>query len=193
MTIAAMYSEQFMIFQINNQWLLWVSIAFLFISEIIVLCVPFGRRMPWNYVFLLIFTLSESYLVSWACSYTAQTSGKYIVFMAAIMTLAITVAATCYAMFTRSDFTVKWGIVVVLLCAMLFMGIFSIFWYSRFLYILYCTIGVLIFGIYLIIDTQMILGGKRMAFTIDHYVAAAMLLYIDIIQIFLYLLAMLRR
>ena len=39
----------------------------------------------------------------------------------------------------------------------------------------------------------MILGGKRMKFTIDHYVAAAMLLYIDIIQIFLYILAMLRR
>jgi hypothetical protein len=73
------------------------------------------------------------------------------------------------------------------------MGIFSIFWYSRFLYILYCTLGVLLFGIYLIIDTQMILGGKRMQFSIDDYVAAAMLLYIDIIQIFLYILAMLKK
>lgn len=124
---------------------------------------------------------------------TAETDGKFVVIIAATMTLAITLAATLYAMFTKTDFTTKWGIILVILCALLFLGIFSIFWYDRFLLILYCTLGVILFGIYLIIDTQLILGGKRLQFSIDDYAAAAMLLYIDIIQIFMYILAMLKK
>ena len=41
------------------------------------------------------------------------------------------------------------------------------------------------------IDTQMIIGGKSVELAIDEYALAAMLLYIDIIQIFLYILRML--
>lgn len=96
-------------------------------------------------------------------------------------------------MFTKEDFTVKWGIVAVLAMAMLMLAIFGIFSKSNFLYSVYCVIGVVLFGIYLIIDTQMILGGRRMQLTIDEYVAAAMLLYIDIVQIFLYILNLLNR
>ena len=47
------------------------------------------------------------------------------------------------------------------------------------------------FGFYLIVDTQMIMGGKSIELSIDEYILAAMLLYIDIIQIFLYILRIL--
>lgn len=73
------------------------------------------------------------------------------------------------------------------------LAIFGIFWPTRFLYCVYCSLCVLLFGIYLIIDTQLILGGKRISLSIDEYVAAAMLLYIDIITIFLYILQMFGR
>mgnify|MGYP000982385759 FL=1 len=62
---------------------------------------------------------------------------------------------------------------------------------SPFLTNLYCCVGVLLFGFYLVIDTQMIIGGKSVELAIDEYALAAMLLYIDIIQIFLYILRML--
>lgn len=77
--------------------------------------------------------------------------------------------------------------------AMLMLGIFSIFAWSPFLNNLYCSLGVILFGIYLIIDTQLIIGGKRLAISLDDYVVGALLLYIDIIQIFLYLLQMFGR
>jgi FtsH-binding integral membrane protein len=48
-----------------------------------------------------------------------------------------------------------------------------------------------IYSIYLIIDTQLILGGKNAELTMDNYVLGAVLLYIDIIQIFLQLLRIL--
>jgi FtsH-binding integral membrane protein len=40
----------------------------------------------------------------------------------------------------------------------------------------------------LIIDTQLILGGKNKELTLDNYVLGAILLYIDIIGIFLEIL-----
>jgi FtsH-binding integral membrane protein len=52
-------------------------------------------------------------------------------------------------------------------------------------------VGVLLFSIYLVIDTQMIMGGKSVELRVDEYTLAALLLYIDIIQIFLYILQLL--
>jgi len=49
----------------------------------------------------------------------------------------------------------------------------------------YCFLGVVIFGLYLVLDTQMIVGGRRMELRIDEYLLAALLLYIDVIQIFM--------
>lgn len=163
------------------------------VSEIIVLCMPQGRKFPINMIFLSTFTLSFAYIVSYICSITAESNGKFVVIIAAVSTLAITVAATLFAMFSKTDFTVKWGIIIVISSALLFLGIFSIFWHDRFMVILYSSLGVMLFGIYLIIETQLILGGRRLQFSIDDYVTAAMLLYIDIIQIFLYILSMLRK
>jgi FtsH-binding integral membrane protein len=98
-----------------------------------------------------------------------------------------------YAIFTPTDFTMKWGIVIVLLVAMLMLGIFSIFMWSPFLTNLYCSLGVIVFGIYLVIDTQMIVGGRRLELSMDDYVVGALILYIDVIQIFLYLLQLLSK
>lgn len=81
----------------------------------------------------------------------------------------------------------------MLLAAMLLLAIFGIFGHSNFVRTLYCGLGTMLFGVYLVIDTQMILGGRRMQLTIDDSVQGAMLLYIDIVQIFLYMLEMMGR
>lgn len=51
-------------------------------------------------------------------------------------------------------------------------------------------LGVLIFGLYLIFDTQLILGKGRHKLSIDDYVLGALILYIDIIMIFIYILSL---
>jgi FtsH-binding integral membrane protein len=48
-----------------------------------------------------------------------------------------------------------------------------------------------VYSLYLIIDTQLILGGKNLELTMDNYVLGAVLLYIDIIQLFLQILKIL--
>jgi FtsH-binding integral membrane protein len=101
------------------------------------------------------------------------------------------VALTIYACTTDTDFTTSMGLVLVLVVCLMILGITSMFVNSPFLTNLYCCVGVLVFGLYLVIDTQLIMGGKTNNLAIDQYILAAMLLYIDIIQIFLYILRIL--
>ena len=57
----------------------------------------------------------------------------------------------------------------------------------------YCAIGVLIFSMYVVYDTQLIVGGKhkKFQFSVDDYIFAALALYLDVINLFLYILALL--
>lgn len=45
-----------------------------------------------------------------------------------------------------------------------------------------------VYSIYLIIDTQLVLGGKNVELTMDNYVLGAVILYIDIIRLFIEIL-----
>ena len=80
---------------------------------------------------------------------------------------------------------------LILFLCLLILGITSMFVDSPLLTNIYCCFGVLLFGFYLVIDTQMIVGGKSVELAIDEYALAAMLLYIDIVQIFMYILRLL--
>ena len=59
---------------------------------------------------------------------------------------------------------------------------------STFIMNLYCIIFAVIYSIYILIDTQLILGGRSTQLTLDNYVFGAVILYIDIIGLFLKLL-----
>jgi FtsH-binding integral membrane protein len=111
-------------------------------------------------ILLGIFTMCQSYFVSYICGVTAVSAGTNIVVMAAVMTIAIVLACTIYAFKTETDFTTSWGLVIVISVAMMVLFIFTLFTSSPFIHKIYCTLGVILFGIYLIIDTQSIMGGK---------------------------------
>ena len=48
---------------------------------------------------------------------------------------------------------------------------------------------VCLMALYILIDTQLIIGGGRYKLSIDDYIIGAIILYIDIIYLFIYLLA----
>lgn len=60
---------------------------------------------------------------------------------------------------------------------------------TKTLTLVYASLGALLFSVYLIYDTQLMLGGKH-KYTIspEEYVFAALNLYLDIINIFVYIL-----
>jgi FtsH-binding integral membrane protein len=73
------------------------------------------------------------------------------------------------------------------------LGLVCMFSSSPFLNNLLCALGVIIFGIYIIIDTQMIIGSHKYGIGMDDYILGALILYIDIIQLFLYILRLLSK
>lgn len=68
-----------------------------------------------------------------------------------------------------------------------FVWAIGIYW----LYTLYNVLGLILYSFYLIYDTQLIMGGKRYGLSLDDYVVAAIIIYLDIIMIFLYILSLL--
>ncbi len=149
--------------------------------------VKVARKVPLNFILLAIFTIAESYVVSFIASiYDTQT-----VLIAGGLTAAIVIALTLYAIFTKTDFTTCGGILLVCLVALVVGGIFAMFIRNRWLNLVLSILGVILFGIYLVYDTQLVIGKNKRKFSIDDYIIAAMNLYIDIIQIFLYLLSIL--
>ena len=60
----------------------------------------------------------------------------------------------------------------------------------RYAIIGYAAVGALIFMVYIVYDTQLMMGGKH-KYSIDpeEYIFAALNLYLDIINLFMYILA----
>ena len=157
----------------------------------LICCRKVARKSPTNFVLLSIFTTCWMYSIGWICA-QYETEG---VLTAALMTLGITIALTTYAWTTKTDFTklcgsfVCCGIVLIIVIS-LFMSMLStiLYSYTEQWYPFASGFAVIVYGLFLIIDTQLIVGGKRHELSIDDYIVGALILYLDIIYLFLELL-----
>jgi len=173
-------------FFLHNMWLFFTTVILSIVIIIPLLCIKdLARRVPTNYILLLLWTFCEAYMVATCCA----NYDPIIVLEAVFLTCAVTISLTIYACTTKTDFTVCGGMLFVMICLLLCLGILSIF--LPFLNTLYCVCGVLVYSIYLLYDTQLIMGKFGNEYEIDDYIIAAIMIYIDIIQIFLYLLQLL--
>lgn len=66
---------------------MWVCLGLMIVTEITIFCCSPGRVFPANFILLLVFTLSEAYMVSFMTSIVADIKGGAIVIVAACMTL----------------------------------------------------------------------------------------------------------
>jgi protein lifeguard len=150
-------------------------------------CKPsIGRDYPSNYILLSLFTLFTSYMVGIATVYY-NTKSVYIAFA---ITSSITIMLTIYAWQTKYDFTDKGGYLLAVLTGLIITGILNIFIQNSVLQLICSGIGAILFSCYIVYDTQLIVGGKHRKYSYDEkdYVFAAITLYLDIINLFLYML-----
>lgn len=74
-------------------------------------------------------------------------------------------------------------------CVTFFITLINIFFIRSEILSVLISIGIAaIYSVYLIIDTQLIMGGREKELTMDNYVLGAVILYIDIIRLFLEIL-----
>lgn len=154
-------------------------------------CRANARKVPLNYILLLVFTGCEAYMITWI----GAQYDKQAVLMAAVYTSVITIVLSLYACFTKADFTKlcgRWTIFALLLIITIQLTlsiITMVIWEANGTYVpLVAGFCVILYGLFLIIDTQLIVGGKRHELSLDDYIIGALILYIDIIMIFLELL-----
>jgi FtsH-binding integral membrane protein len=81
---------------------------------------------------------------------------------------------------TKSDFTGCGPYLFVVTIVMIIFGIVCIFWSNPIVQLVYASLAALLFSVYLIFDTQMVLGRFRFSYTLDDAYFAAIMLYIDI-------------
>ncbi|CAK9035494.1 unnamed protein product [Durusdinium trenchii] len=158
-------------------------------------CPQTMRQTPTNYLLLALFTLAESVLVGFISAHYTQES----VLLVLATTCIVVVSLILFACQTKYDITGYLPYVLVA-CMGLFgfgfiltiaafcgMGNSPVFQTMR---LVYSMCGVLVFSCFIVLDTQLIVGGKhsKFRFGVDDYCMAAINLYMDIVQLFLYLL-----
>jgi hypothetical protein len=148
----------------------------------------YQQRHPLNLIFLGLFTSCLSLTVGVSC---ANTEGK-IVLEALILTSAVVSALTAYTFWASKkgkDFSFLGPILftgLVILLVTSFMQMF--FPIGSTLNAVYGGIGAVLFSGYIVYDTDNLI--KR--FTYDEYIWASVTLYLDILNLFLTILRMLR-
>lgn len=111
--------------------------------------------------------------------------------IAAGICAVVCLGLTIFAMQTKWDFTACGGVICSMVIILLMFGILAICIPSRVLSMVYASLGAAVFSIYLIFDIQMIMGGKhKYAISPEEYIFAALNLYLDIVNIFLFILAL---
>uniref|UniRef100_A0A672I638 Protein lifeguard 3-like n=1 Tax=Salarias fasciatus TaxID=181472 RepID=A0A672I638_SALFA len=173
----------------RNQAVYWASYGVYFVTHLVLVCCKGPRRkFPWNVILLFIFTLALSYMTGSVSSYYDTKA----VFLALGITAVVCIAVTVFCFQTKVDFTKCRGLFCVLGIVMFVTGIITIivlsFKYIPWLHMLYAALGAIVFTLFLAYHTQLLIGNRKYSISPEEYVFAALSIYTDIIQIFLFLL-----
>mmetsp|Transcript_87627 Transcript_87627/g.225765 ORF Transcript_87627/g.225765 Transcript_87627/m.225765 type:complete len:248 (-) Transcript_87627:303-1046(-) len=169
--------------------LLVSTFGFLVLSISMTCCTHLLRQHPWNLVILCGFTLLESVSVGFICAMYEVES----VVLCLAATAAICGALTLFACTTEVDVTSMGGYLRATSLGLFFLGLAGLFLRVPLLQAAYAFGGAVLFSGYIVYDTQLVVGGKHVSrrMSIDDYVIAALSIYMDIVQLFMFLLRLL--
>ena len=172
---------------LSGNLVVFSSLLFLVLFLCLACCRGLSRKVPYNYWFWLGITIWEAS----ACAIASSIYSFQIVALALLLTIVATLAITFYACTTKNDFsTCRVGLYVIF-SQMFTIGIIAVLFRIRALYAFY-TFGMTgVIGIYLVYDTQLILGKLGVGYSVDDYIFATLEIYMDIIRLFLLILRIL--
>lgn len=182
LSAVSFFNDKYRLWVQSNPWMMFGSV----IGALVFMLLTYWKRKsyPTNLLFLGAFTILEGYAVSVVTSF--YNAG--IVMQALVITMGLFVALTLFACQTKYDFT-NW--MPYLFGALWFLILFS-FMYMFFpksstSELVYGGIAALIFSGYILVDTQLIMRHYH----VEEEIAAAISLYLDIINLFLAILRIL--
>lgn len=129
--------------------------------------------VPWNYILLFSFAVCSSYAISYS---TAYNDWEHLV-IAGGMTLGMFIGLTVYACVTKEDFTIKYGLLCCCFFTVIGGVILMIIIRSYWLTFVFAFVVIMVYSVYIIYDTQLIVGKHSHKYSIDDYIMAAFQLY----------------
>ena len=89
----------------------------------------------------------------------------------------------------------SYGLLFTLLIGLLIFGLMAAIFQNEVLDSLYSAMGAIVFSMYIVVDTQIMMGGvkggrkaHRLAISPEEYIFAALNLYLDVVNLFLFML-----
>ncbi|KAE9365375.1 UPF0005-domain-containing protein [Stipitochalara longipes BDJ] len=176
------WSSGFKVWIQSNAWMMWLSLF----GAIGFMLLTYWKRKsyPMNLFFLAGFTGLEAYSVAVIVSFF----DTKIVLQAVLLTAGIFVGLTLFACQTKYDFTSWMPYLFGGLWALILFGFVAAFFpYSSTTELIYGGLAALIFSGYILVDTQLIMRHYH----VEEEIAAAISLYLDVINLFLAILRIL--
>jgi FtsH-binding integral membrane protein len=151
----------------------------------------FKDKYPLNYYFLGAFTVIMSINVGAVCAVVTEAGFGLDCLIALVLTLTIFVGLTLYTFTVKTDFSYLQAYLFSSLLGLIALGLVSAFFpLGNMTHIAIACFGVLVFCGYVVYDTAKLEHG---VWGPDDYIIAAIEIYLDIVNLFLYILEILVR
>ncbi len=141
-----------------------------------------------NFVLLYSFTFVTGLAISPIVYILTETGNASILLQALGVTAGLTVALGMYAWTTKRDFSGLAPYLFIAVIGLIIVSLLNLFFHSALLQSLLMYAGVLIFSFYLIFDVQ---RSKKYQNTVGNAIALSISIYLDILNLFLYILQIL--
>lgn len=145
------------------------------------------NEYPANYQVMFAFVTVMGVNIGVVCAIFYAAGKGMAIMQAVFVTAAIFLSLTAYAHITKSDFSFMGGFLICALFANMIFGIIAFYSGSTWGSFLYHVIGVLIFCGFILYDTAALIH----KYGCDDYIIASIELYLDIVNLFLHILALL--
>ena len=165
----------------------FLSVVGFIITLLILTAKPdLSKQVPFNYISLFIMTI----FLSLMCAFFALSFSFESVIFCVCLTTISSIAITIYAYYSTTD----WGIIKALLMVIIGQSggfiLMALILNNEMMEKVLCLVFTLLFGVYLVYDTQIIMKkfGQEI-FKVDDYIFAAIQIYLDIINLFMIILS----
>lgn len=163
----------------------WLRLAFMVPPALSLLMLHFCKdSYPANYIFLFVFTLCIGLKLGFICAVFSALGFGHLIIQAASITAVIFVGLTMYTIYSGKDFSYLGGFLYTMLWGLVITGFLAVFFPSLREGLLVGFIGAATFCGYILYDTWRLT--KKLGY--DDYITATIELYLDIVNLFLYIL-----
>jgi len=163
----------------------WLRLAFAVPPIASLVLLKFCKdRYPTNYILLFVFTLAIALQLGFICSVFNSLGHGHLILQAAAITAVIFLGLTVYTVYSGKNFSYMGGFLSTLLWGLSIVGFAAVFFPQLRESLAIGFVGATTFCGYILYDTWRLT--KQLGY--DDYIGATIELYLDIVNLFLYIL-----